>query len=336
MVSVIVPIYNVEKYLCQCVDSIISQTYQDLEIILVDDGSIDGCGHICDEYKEKDSRIRVIHKTNGGLSDARNAGIEAATGEYYVFVDSDDVIHPQMIEILMTNLCSKDADMAVCGFWDIEEDTQPSFERVENEGQVKVYEKESIMDQLEDQNLITVVAWNKLYKASLFQEIRYPEGHIHEDEFIIHRLLFLCRKTVYVDLKLYYYRKRNNSIMSHIDQKSIRDEFLAYEDRIAFLTEQGHIKAGTDAKLQLMYVIIKYRKILKNNSKSDELTIYMRQRFAELYAEADVQKELNEERKRKYAVFCKSPRKYYFTESMEEKREWIKDTIKRWCCSLKC
>ena len=330
MISVIVPIYNVEKYLRECVDSIINQTYRDLEIILVDDGSPDGCGRICDEYAQKDHRIRVVHKKNGGLSDARNAGIEIAMGEYYVFVDSDDVIHPQMIEILYQTLLSEKSDMAICKFSEIEESENVTFTHIEKACEIDCFAKDDIMRQLWDRNLITVVAWNKIYRAQLFQHIRYPVGRVHEDEFVIHRILQQCKRIVYINEPLYYYRKRSSSIMGTIKEENIRNGLEAYEDRILFLTEQKYFRAATDAKLQMMHMIVKYRKKIKKSSKSDEIKKYMQMRFSELYVQEDVQKALTEELKAGYAVFYKSPYKYYFVKSIQENKEFVKDTIKKW------
>ena len=205
LISVIVPIYKVEAYLKKCIKSIQNQTYSNLEIILVDDGSPDGCGAICDRYAKEDTRIRVIHKENGGLSDARNKGLDIATGEYILFVDSDDYIHPQMVEILLQHLEVVDADMAVCGFKTVEENEEvifDCFDICETAGREKktevvgidageVFEGQAVMNNLQYKNLLTVVAWNKLYKAELFAELRYPKGRVQEDEFLVHHILHL-------------------------------------------------------------------------------------------------------------------------------------------------
>ena len=178
LVSVIVPIYMVEKYICECVNSIILQSYKNLEIILVDDGSPDRCPEICDEYAKQDSRIKVIHKPNGGLSDARNAGIEIAEGEYLSFVDSDDVIHHEMIEVLMQPLIeNKELKMSACqclyfNDGDIFDTTQEIKPMVIIDYNVFFTKK------------LWVTAWGKIYKKELFREIKYPVGRIHEDEFI--------------------------------------------------------------------------------------------------------------------------------------------------------
>lgn len=215
LVSVIVPIYNVEDYLPKCIDSIICQTYKNIEIILVDDGSPDSCGQICENYKKKDSRIKVIHKENGGLSDARNAGICHAKGSYYVFIDSDDYIHERMIETLVEGVVSTGADIAVCSFKNVKEDEIIDIHSRINTGSYKLISED--IDRLSyfygDKYTEFTVAWNKIYPASFFKEIKYPKGKIHEDEFTTYKLLELAKKIAYIDVPLYYYVSRSSSIM---------------------------------------------------------------------------------------------------------------------------
>lgn len=329
MVSVIIPIYNVEKYLEECVESVLCQTYQNLEILLVDDGSPDGCGAICEEYAQKDKRVKVIHKENGGLSDARNAGLDVCRGDYIVFVDSDDCIHPQMIERLYNLLMKYQADMAICSFQDIEENEMPLYAKYDVQGKEYCFEKENIMNQLQSRNLLTVVAWNKIYKARLFENIRYPKGYIHEDEFIIHKLLHLCTRTVYTEEKLYYYRKRGDSIMGNISPKKIQDIYLAYEDRISFLEENQYGRIITDTKLQLMHQITKYYKLIKKRDDANELLTYMGDKFAELYQQKKVQEALTAELKKEYGLFYKSPVRYYAYVKKNKICNTIKERIKK-------
>ena len=224
-VSIIVPVYNVENYLRRCVDSILNQTFSDFELILVDDGSPDNCGVVCDEYEKKDKRIKVIHKENGGLSDARNAGIDIARGEYLGFVDSDDWIHPQMFEILYNGIVENNVKMSVCGYE--ETDVQKGFEDI---SEVK-YNVKNGLDFFVEKNLIAVVAWNKLYHKSLFEEIRYPIGKIHEDEFITYKLLYKAGNIAYCENQLYcYFINLNGITKSNKNLKRI-DQLLAFEER---------------------------------------------------------------------------------------------------------
>ena len=242
LITVIVPIYHVEKYLHRCIDSIIGQTYKNLEIILADDGSGDACASICDEYARKDSRIVVIHKENGGLSDARNKGIEAAKGEYLAFVDSDDYIHRDMFKILMDTLLQTDSDVSMCSYkyvYDGEPDeTDVSFG---TDHQVDIMDGHKAQNRYYsgDKKLELTVAWNKLYKKGLFTQLRYPKGKIFEDEFTTYKALYKCSKICFVDLPLYYYLQRSDSIIGvmngHRDSKVV----AAYLQRIDFYKDNN-------------------------------------------------------------------------------------------------
>ena len=210
LISVIVPIYNVEPYLRKCVDSIIHQTYRNLEIVLVDDGSPDNCGKICDEYAKQDNRIVVIHKTNGGLSDARNAGMENMHGRYVGFVDSDDWIEPDMYEVLLSNLKWFDADMSFGGVSeDIEVDGNVTVTKISQNNKQNF--AESNVDAMKRYFIGSWAAWDKLYKAELFSEVRYPFGEINEDEAIVLNLLEQCSTVCYTSKVLYHYIRRMNS-----------------------------------------------------------------------------------------------------------------------------
>lgn len=237
LVSVIVPVYKVEKYLSKCIESIINQTYKSLEIILIDDGSPDNCGNICDEYAKKDNRIRVIHKQNGGLSDARNAGIVASSGEYLMFIDSDDYIHPEMILKLYKRLIKDGSDMALCGFSYVDEN---------GEGIDKMNQKSPIKDEVLNKTEFFnkalkasgcwyyVIACNKLYKKEIFNNIKFPLGKIHEDEFIIHKIIDKCDKISCVSDNLYYYVQRTGSIMNTKYDIKRLDIIDAYIQRIEY------------------------------------------------------------------------------------------------------
>ncbi|WP_270504404.1 glycosyltransferase family 2 protein [Eubacterium limosum] len=208
-ISVIIPVFNVEKFLKKCVDSVVNQTYRNLEIILVDDGSTDNSSKLCDKFKKKDSRIVVIHKKNGGLSDARNIGISKASGKYISFVDSDDFVNLDMYEILHNELVNNGADIAVCGFFECYKN-----KRIENGFSNKdkciLTSKEAIVNL----DKIFPMAWNKLYKKEIFSDIKYPVGKYNEDTFIILKILMKAERIVITNKKLYYYVKRNDSIMT--------------------------------------------------------------------------------------------------------------------------
>ncbi|MBR6253598.1 MAG: glycosyltransferase [Clostridia bacterium] len=210
LISVVVPIYKVEDYIHKCLDSIINQTYKNLEIILVDDGSPDNCPLICDEYAKKDSRIKVIHKKNGGLSDARNSGIRLAKGQYIGFVDSDDYLDLDMFEYLYTLLNKYNADISTCGYRDVG--------IIENDGIVPNIETEldrtEALKLLATNGLLKDYAWNKLYKLNLFLDnrIEYPSGKVMEDIATTYKLIEKSNKVVLGNRCLYNYLRRSGSI----------------------------------------------------------------------------------------------------------------------------
>lgn len=211
LISVIVPVYNVEEYLNRCVDSILAQTYQNLEIILVDDGTKDNCDKICDDYAAKDPRIKVIHKENGGLSSARNAGIDIARGEYLGFVDSDDWIEPEMYEHMLKTARKYDVKLVCAGRYD--------FSSRRNEKTVGLCpEREEVITGMEllgrvfTWNRCDSAAWDKLYHRSLFAEIRYPLGQISEDVAMFYKLAELVDRAAMCDKPFYNYYHRPGSI----------------------------------------------------------------------------------------------------------------------------
>ncbi len=235
LISVIVPIYNVEQYLNKCISSIINQTYKNLEIILVDDGSPDNCPFICDDFANKDKRIKVIHKKNGGLSDARNAGIELASGKYLCFVDSDDYIHETFVDILYNNLISSNSDISICGFQKVFENRKSNTLQ-NNNSYLEIFNNEEILSNFYNKGMLFIVAWNKLYKTSLFKStgIRYPVGKIHEDEFIAHHVLSKCNRICFCHNPLYFYLIRPNSIMGQNKTEKHLYVFDALNDRCKF------------------------------------------------------------------------------------------------------
>lgn len=226
--SIVVPVYNVEKYLRKCIDSILNQTFKDFELILVDDGSLDNSGKICDEYKEKDDRIKVIHKKNGGLSDARNCGIDASKSEFISFIDSDDSIAPEMYEILYHNLMNASADVSTCGYYRCYQDKKvPNFQEQEDDVYVLTNE-EAIKGILEDKR-VSVEACCKIYRKSLFDEIRYPIGRLSEDAFTTPTVLSKANKIVGTTKPLLYYLMREDSITTSNFKKRDLDVIDAYQ-----------------------------------------------------------------------------------------------------------
>lgn len=215
--SIIVPVYKVEPYLRRCVDSILAQTFADFELILVDDDSPDGCPGICDEYAQLDNRVRVIHKPNGGVSDARNAGLDMAQGEYIGFVDSDDYIHPQMYELLIQAASKANADIAAADFVWVQDDEGDAGECYNQSvyDTMVVLRRADFIDHFYPKNrfLLRPEVWNKVYRKEIFDALRFPQGRIFEDAFL--QLAILLKANIAVKLPVvgYYYRVRGNSIM---------------------------------------------------------------------------------------------------------------------------
>ena len=243
--SIIVPVYNVEPYLRRCIDSILAQTFTDFELILVDDGSPDNCPSICDEYAEKDLRIVVIHKENGGISDARNAGLDIAKGDYIGFVDSDDFIHPQMYEIALKTAVDYEADIIQWGllqFQDIDEIESDSVQQSEFAfGNILTFD--NLVETYYPKNtwIVSHTVWNKLYGRHIFDNIRFPKGVINEDSYVLLQTLDASTKYVIIEEKLYYYYQRADSIM-HVEYSPKRFAVcLLYSNNIEFYLKKNNV-----------------------------------------------------------------------------------------------
>ncbi|MCD8248285.1 MAG: glycosyltransferase [Lachnospiraceae bacterium] len=243
LISVIVPVYQVEAWLSRCLDSLLVQTYENMEIILVDDGSHDSCPAICDAYADRDNRVHVIHQENRGLSGARNSGIDAATGAYIAFVDSDDYVAPDFIETLYELIQKSGCAIGQCRFARVRGEAL----RSEPNDAYRMFRGECLMEQLygpEEDATYFVVAWNKLYRRELFTEtgIRYPAGRIHEDEATTYRLFHEAGKLAYLDRALYgYFTENAGSITSVFSRKRLQ-WLRAHEERILFFRENGYEK----------------------------------------------------------------------------------------------
>lgn len=211
LISIIVPCYKVEKYLHKCIDSIICQTYSNLEIILVDDGSPDNSGKICDEYAKRDNRIKVIHKKNGGLSDARNTAIDIATGEYILFIDSDDYVSFNHVEHLYEVISKYNSDIAIEDLTPFYEGTEPDTSYNEKKKDLVFNSNDALIKMFYQKDFDTC-ACSKLYNKKLFESIRYPKGWLYEDLSTTYRLIQRCNKVAFSYFKDYYYLLRCNSI----------------------------------------------------------------------------------------------------------------------------
>ena len=211
LLRIIVPVYDVERYLPKCMDSILAQTFTDFELILVDDGSPDNCPALCDAAAAKDARIRVIHQKNGGLSAARNAGLDAARGAWIGFVDSDDYIAPEMYEAMYHAVQSTGADLALCDYAEVDEAGAPC-QSMHIRLEKKDFTGRDLLKNATDSTIQP--AWNKLYRRDVFAQLRYPEGKLNEDLFLIPEICLNTQKAVVVPKALYYYVQRGGSIMS--------------------------------------------------------------------------------------------------------------------------
>ncbi len=269
LISVVVPIYKVESYLHKCVDSILSQTYNNIEIFLVDDGSPDNCSKICDEYAQKDKRIIVIHKKNGGLSDARNTAIDVAKGEYITFIDSDDWINKNYIKILYENLIINKADISCCSFMKVYErnyiEEPSSISNI-----TKIYTPEEAIEKVLYQKQLDNAAWGKLFNKKLFSFIRFKTGILYEDLDLFYKLYEKADKIVHTNAILYYYLQRSNSILGKFDIRRIY--VLTIVDEILQHMTKYHpnlVKAASDRKLSANFNILLL--LLKNNIEEKDL-----------------------------------------------------------------
>jgi len=234
LISIIVPVYKTEPYLRKCLESIVSQTYKNMEIILVNDGSPDNCGEICDKYASIDSRIKVIHQKNGGLSAARNAGLRIASGEYIGFVDSDDWIENDMFETLYLGALKYGADIAICGYF--YEDCA-KYKEVKEEHTVLLDCKDALHHLILDKTFTNHV-WNKLFKNKLFEGVYFPEGRIFEDIATTYKLFEKTDKVVYLNSCKYYYRQREDSIVGSGTMHGAADKCIMMCNRYMDLMEK--------------------------------------------------------------------------------------------------
>lgn len=274
LISIIVPIYKVEAYLNHCVQSIADQTYRNLELILVDDGSPDNCPAMCDAWAEKDSRIRVVHKENGGLSDARNAGLAVATGELISFIDSDDYIAPEFIRTLYDALASTGADVAECAVDYVDE--AGNVLRTRNAANVSEMGRIEALRRLVQEDGVYQTVWNKLYRRDVIDGILFEKGKYHEDEFWTYRVFDRIETLAVVQQPMYFYLQRSSSIigvgynirrLDGLEARFLRMEHLQNYEELAALTRQnlildcmwhyqsaGRVLTGADREQALSFI----------------------------------------------------------------------------------
>ena len=267
-VSIIVPVYQVENYLHKCVDSILAQTFTDFELILVDDGSKDRSGQICDEYAEMDERVKVIHKENSGPSDTRNRGIEQAAGNYFMFVDSDDYIAPTMVECLYQSILKENADIAACNFlYSFEDDRNQDFST--NIQWEVVSGAEIFYNRKNDRSCgYWTVVWNKLYKSKVFGKLRFRAGKYYEDEFWANDIYQMDIKMVTIPECLYYYRQHGNNSMKTTNSKKNLDILEALQERIGvYLMDQTHSAQAYRVLIYSLEYLEKSKRMITNREE---------------------------------------------------------------------
>lgn len=305
LISIIIPVYKVEKYLEKCIESVLKQTYTNLQIILVDDGSPDNCGKICDEYAKKDSRIEVIHKANGGLSDARNVGISKAKGRYIGFVDSDDYIKENMYEILLNLIKKYDADVSICNLYDVIDGNE--YIRNKENG-IREYSRLDILKEVLLDKNIQSYAWNKLYKKELFDEVKYPIGKKYEDIGTTFYIFEKCNKIVVTSEPEYYYLKRSDSLVNNVTESTVFDYMELILQRYLYIYDNiKELKQYND--YYLVRTLLTANNDIKELKQIEEKT---KQKYNELY---NISKEIL---RTNYSNLKK-----FFTEEQNEKIIWI-------------
>ena len=256
LISIIVPIYNVEKYLNKCIDSILNQTYKNLEVILVDDSSQDDSGKICDQYKNLDNRVVVVHKSNKGVSDSRNVGLKHATGKYIGFVDSDDYIENTMFERLYNNIKKYNANISMCSFLN-EYSSEKAELGIHFDGEITLLNNMQALENLILENNLTNHLWNKLYERDLFNEILFPIGRKLEDVATLYKIFEKAKLLVYDNFVGYHYIQHKESIMGNINKSLIED----YEKAI-FTKNECLIKSYPELENAINVENIKTYKVL--------------------------------------------------------------------------
>jgi len=266
LITVVIPIYNVEKYLEKCVYSILEQTYSKLEIILIDDGSPDKCGEICDNLKNKDTRIKVIHKENGGLSDSRNVGIENATGRYITFVDSDDYIDRNYIELLYTALTSNNADMSIASHRILYQ--KKIIDRATNMsfcGDAKL-----ILEKILYDDGVDISAWGKLYKIELFDKVKFPKGRLFEDSATTYKLVDLSNKIAVCSKSVYNYVIRSSSISHNKFSEKKLDLIISTKEMTDFIKNKyPNLEKACNRRMMYAYLSTLTQSIKDENANKE-------------------------------------------------------------------
>lgn len=272
LISIIMPVYNVKECILECVDSILDQTYDNFELIMVDDGSTDGSGSICDECAGKDSRIFVIHKENGGVSDARNKAIPVAKGDYICFVDPDDILAPTYLQRLYETMAESGAELVACNYYSFYDGDKIPTDIGEGKHETLIITEKEMEDEAfaSEYTVKMVIPINKMYKRGIFDKIKFPFGKIHEDAYMYHHLLHEVQKIVFISDTLYYYRLRKNSITNSCFKiKELEDSMGAVIDRIDFYHGLGKQRLTDIAIDGYLYFLWRNIDLMKKDGIND-------------------------------------------------------------------
>lgn len=285
LISVIVPIYNIEPYIEKCITSILSQKYSNFELLLIDDGSPDNCGVICDEIAKTDNRIKVFHKPNGGLSDARNYGLKMSTGTLISFVDGDDYVDSHFLESMINVMNSENCEIVECRSIKFEDGEKPS---ADYKAGFSTFLPKEWLTETNLNDFISCAVWNKLYRKSLFNGISFPVNRHYEDEATTYKVVYNARKIVRLNASLYFYRQRDGSItQSEFSKKEIDDKFLALEEKCLYFEMNNELDISCFAYAKLAIFMIKnFHK--RGNIKSKGWYAYILKIFIKIFKTAAV------------------------------------------------
>ena len=308
LVSIIIPIYNVERYLDRCIASVANQTHPNLQIILIDDGSTDRSAEICDTWAGKDQRVVVIHQENGGVSVARNRGLDIAEGEYILWVDSDDYIAPETVKIMLDIAAKTDTDMVICDF---EKGTADNFPfSVSCEAPHQQIDSISALNRIYTDShsaLRYAAPWAKLAKRHLYQGIRYPIGKIFEDIYTTHKLLYRCERIAVLNAPLFYYFQRPDSIMNASFSMKKLDYLQALVERIAFFKEHSLSELERIAYDELLHSLIWEYSRTRDLLHSEEGMAYIKKLFRATYRKGYASRRYPNETKLFLTAFYTNP-----------------------------
>ena len=303
LISIIIPVYNVEEYLKECAASIMGQTYENYEAIFIDDGSTDSSGSICDALAGLDERFKVVHQKNKGLSGARNRGLAEAKGDYICFIDSDDMVSPDYLADMLDAIKVGQADMAFCDV-DSSKLAEPYYDIKERCTLKPATCREWLEDPWSREYVLMVVAWNKLYSKALLEGFHFEEGKWHEDEYAVNQIIYRIQRAVYVPKKLYKYRDNVGGITgeSNKDNKKHMDAFDAYTDRIEIAIKNNDLSFANRTLANTLYILTELY------FKNPKMATGCKKSFCDIFN--NYKRYLDKKQLLKYQLFLKFPRAY--------------------------